>query len=150
MAGLGGLAKGDSDTRNRITAGVGICLRSQRRSSVEKSCDVDTHECRRNQPEMGERREPTSDVRIRLEDGVEAALTTELGELRSGIGHRDEPVTVPPGCGPEIAEERQRLERGPGLRGDDERGSLRIDLRLDREHCARMGRVEDEQLREAL
>ena len=67
-----------------------------------------------------------ADVRIAREKLAEAVLARELLQAGSGVGDRGEVATVADQR-PEVREQRQRLDRATGLRGDQEQCLAGID-----------------------
>ena len=147
---LGRLSEPDPDSDDRVPVGIRTRLVGEPLRGVEQARDIDSHECRRHEAEVGEGGKPPTDVGVGLENGMEAPFPAEPTELRVGVGDGDETPAVTPGLRPEVSEEGQRLECRPRLGRDHEAGAIRIDPRSHRLDRPGMGGVQDDQLGECL
>ena len=98
---------------------------SQARGAPSSSARTATPiSARRHDAEGGQRAVAPADVRVAGERPPEAVLGGERFQARAGVGDRDEAVALLDER-EEVREQRQRLDRAAGLRGDDEQRSLR-------------------------
>ncbi len=123
-------------------------LRGRGLRLVEQAADVGAGEAGRHQAERGQRAVAAAHVGVRVEDAV-AVGAGRLVERGARVGHDDDARGR---VDARLAERllvdallAVRLERGSGLRGDDDRrGGEAVAERG--EHLARVGRVEDREL----
>ncbi len=124
--------------------------------AVEQARNVETHQRRRHEPEVGERGVAAADARHAEEHSSEPLLLRRLLQRRAGIGDRDETRTGRVRAYPlldtlvEIVLEDVGLERRARLARHDEQRLPQVHLALERLHLRRVGRVEHVQLREAV
>ena len=117
-------------------------------SAFERSAlDVDPHQRGRDDPERRERGVAAPDRRLTRED-LDPAGARLLLERRAGVRDRDELRPVA-GLRPEVLEVRQRLERGPRLRRDDEHRPVEVEGLLGVPDHLRVRRVEHVQVVQA-
>ena len=87
-----------------------------------------------------------ADVRVVLEDVPELMALGEFDERASGIGDRDELLTLAARQRVEVLEQRECLDRAAGFRRDHEERVLELDLVLHLEDRVGVGRVEHVQV----
>ena len=110
-----------------------------------------TARCQRHQSEFGQHRKASADARNAEEDVTEAAVLCGLLQSRPriGNGHKIPSGGVADGVGDarkKIIHQNVRLERGPGLAGNDEGCACDVDAALEAPHLIRVGGIEHMQL----
>ena len=148
------------DSENGAQQHAGILLRWNRFpacschliGTLQEFPYLQTHDRRRNDPEVRKRRIPAADARHAGENGPEFVAFGNRLHFRPGVGYGDEPAAglrvanLRPHALKEILLEDIRLQRASRFAGDDANRPCQIQFLLKRPNLRRVCRVQHVQL----